>query len=261
MAKHIPGPLYVAQLGETGTPMIFFHSTPDDHRLWMYQTAHFSSWYRCLAVDLPGYGHSPGPQPGMKIEDMAEACWEVIDKVTSGGAIIHGNSLGSRVAQWMAAMQPERTLALIVSGTGFSTSSANMVTWAKRYREEGLPLRRRQVIEHFAPALQNDPTLQHYADMVCELSNVGTVDSIVAVNEALALHYPPDLLGRITSPTLVIAGTKDFSFGSVHEHGKHIKQSVLRTIEGAGHGVPIEAPAEYDRHCIEFLTTLGLFPA
>lgn len=260
MAHRIPGPLYCEQLGATGVPMIFCHSTPDDHRLWMYQTAHFSAWYRCLAVDLPGYGRSAAPLPGLRIEDMAEACWEVVDRVTSGGAIIHGNSLGSRVAQWMAALEPQRTLALIVSGTGFGGSSANMARWAKRYREEGIALRRRQVIEHFAPALQQDRLLNHYADMVCELSNHGTLESIIAVNEALALHYPPDLLARITAPTLVIAGTQDFSFGTVHEHKKHIPQSVLRKIEGAGHGVPIEAPAEYDRHCIEFLSAIGLFP-
>ncbi|HEY3918940.1 MAG TPA: alpha/beta hydrolase [Stellaceae bacterium] len=259
MATHIPGPLYCEELGASGVPMIFCHSTPDDHRLWMFQTAHFSAWHRCLAVDLPGYGRSAAPQPGLRIEDMAEACWEVVDRITASGAIIHGNSLGSRVAQWMAALQPKRTLALILSGTGFG-SSANMARWVVRYREEGIALRRRQVIEHFAPELQQDKLLNHYADMVCELSNAGTLASIIAVNEALALHYPPDLLGRITSPTLVIAGTKDFSFATVHEHDKHIKQSVLRTIEGAGHGVPIEAPAEYDRHCIDFLSSLGLFP-
>ena len=154
----------------------------------------------------------------------------------------------------------KRTLALIISGTGFGGSSEAMVRWAKRYREEGIALRRRQVIEHFAPDLQQDKLLNHYADMVCELSNEGTLNSIIAVNEALALHYPPDMLSRIASPTLVIAGTKDFSFGTVHEHKKHIPQSALRTIEGAGHGVPIEAPPEYDRHCIEFLSSIGLFP-
>jgi pimeloyl-ACP methyl ester carboxylesterase len=46
----------------------------------------------------------------------------------------------------------------------------------------------------------------------------------------------------------------------VHEHKKHIPQSELRIIEGAGHGVPIEAPAEYDRACIEYLSSIGLFP-
>jgi pimeloyl-ACP methyl ester carboxylesterase len=68
------------------------------------------------------------------------------------------------------------------------------------------------------------------------------------------------MLWRITAPTLIIAGTKDFSFSTVHEHKKHIPQSELRIIEGAGHGVPIEAPAEYDRHTIEFLSSIGLFP-
>ena len=259
MAKHIPGPLYYEQFGATGTPMIFCHSTPDDHRLWMFQTAHFSSWYRCLAVDLAGYGRSPAPQKGLTIADMADACWEVVDKVTSGGAIIHGNSLGSRVAQYMAATQPKRTIALILSGIGFGTSD-NMKRWAARYRDEGLPLRERQVIEHFAPDLQSNPLLQHYARMVCELSNVGTLESIITVNEALALHYPPDLLAKITSPTLIIAGTKDFSFATVHQHDKHMPGSTLKTIEGAGHGVPIEAPEQYDQACVEFLTKLGLHP-
>lgn len=260
MAQHIPGALYWEQLGATGLPMIFCHSTPDDHRLWMFQTAHFSSWYRCLAVDLPGYGRSAPPQPGVRIEDMAVACWEIVDRVSAGGAIIHGNSLGSRVALWMAALEPERTLALILSGTGFSGSSANMARWAERYRAEGIALRRRQIIEHFAPELQQDTLLNYYADMVCALDNRGTLASIIAVNEALALHYPADLLARIRAPTLVIAGTRDFSFGTVHEHKKHIPQSVLRTVDGAGHGVPIEAPSAYDRHCIEFLSSVRLFP-
>src|SRR5690348_543131 len=148
MAAHIPGPLYYEALGAAGLPMLFLHSTPDDHRLWMFQTAHFSAWYRCLAVDLPGYGRSPAPQAGLKIENIAAACWELVDTVSGGGIIIHGNSLGSRVAEWMAAMQPKRTLALIVSGTGFGGSSEAMARWAKRYREEGIALRRRQVIEH-----------------------------------------------------------------------------------------------------------------
>jgi pimeloyl-ACP methyl ester carboxylesterase len=64
VARHIPGPLYYEQQGASGTPMLFLHSTPDDHRLWMFQTAHFSAWYRCIAVDFAGYGRAPAPPPG-----------------------------------------------------------------------------------------------------------------------------------------------------------------------------------------------------
>ena len=73
MAHHIPGPLYFQQQGATGTPMIFLHSTPDEHRLWLYQTAHFSAWYRTVAVDLAGYGRSPIPQDGVSLADQAAA--------------------------------------------------------------------------------------------------------------------------------------------------------------------------------------------
>ena len=119
MARHIPGPLFFDQHGPSGMPMLFLHSTPDDHRLWMYQTAFFSSWYRTIAVDLAGYGRSPPAQKGMRVADQADAAWEVVDQVSSGKVIIHGNSMGSMVAMHMAHQQPDRVPALILSGTGY----------------------------------------------------------------------------------------------------------------------------------------------
>jgi len=73
MARHIPGPLYFEQLGSSGHPMLLLHSTPDDHRLWLYQTAHFSAWHRTVAVDLGGYGRSSatGDLPRVRMKEGA----------------------------------------------------------------------------------------------------------------------------------------------------------------------------------------------
>jgi pimeloyl-ACP methyl ester carboxylesterase len=260
MARHIPGPLYCEQFGANGTPMLFLHSTPDDHRIWLYQTAHFSNWYRAIAVDFAGYGRSPAPQPGVTIADQAAACWEVVDRLTAGGVIIHGNSMGAQVAKHMASQQPKRTLAVIVSGTGYPPPTDPMLRLIKRYRADGLPVRHEQVLDHFSEAGKARPILQHYARMVVELDNLSTLDSIVAMNEALAKPPGEEFYRKLSAPFLIICGTLDRSYSGAIEMQKVIEGSEFRSIEGTGHACMIEQPWAYDKHCIEFLSKLGLFP-
>ena len=235
MARHIPGPLYCQQLGAAGRPMFFIHSTPDDHRLWMYQTAHFSAWYRTMAVDLAGYGRSPAVQQGVTVSDQAAACWEVLDRLGAQDAIIQGNSLGAFVALHMAEQQPARTTALILSGCGYLKTREMMVRWKKRYQEEGIALREGQVLDHFSPSAQQLPLVKHYARMVVELNNEGTLPSIIAMNEALSQPDDESLFDAITMPTLIISGTADRNHPAAEALHRRIAGSRLGAIEGAGH--------------------------
>lgn len=262
MARHIPAPLYFEQFGKTGTPMVFLHSTPDELRFWMFQTAHFSPWYRCLAIDLAGYGRSPATQPGLTLADQADACWELVDRATGGGVILQGNSIGASVAMHMANQHPARTLALIVSGTGYSVNSDIMWRWVERYRQEGIGLRHTQALDHFSPAFQKSELARYYADMVADLNNEGTLGSVIAMNEANARSRPrPEAFyDALTMPTLIIAGKEDRTYPSSVELHKRLPESKFKTIEGAGHACNFEAPWEFDRHCIEFLDALGLYP-
>ncbi|MSQ53311.1 MAG: alpha/beta hydrolase [Betaproteobacteria bacterium] len=260
MAAHIPGPLHFHQQGPTGIPMIFLHSTPDDYRLWLYQQAHFSSWYRTVAVDLAGYGRSPIPQPGVTIPDQAAACWEVLDRVAPGEkAIVHGNSMGSMIAKHMVHQQPERSRALIISGTGYLPVRSPMARWEARYKEEGIDLRYLQCLDHFSPPAQALPLVQYYSKMVCELNNQGTLASIIAMNQALQVPDTVEFYAAIKTPTLIISGTADRNHATAVELPKYIKGSILKSIEGAGHAVMQEAPWLYDRYSIEFLASLGLW--
>ena len=73
MAEHIDGPLYYERMGRTGPVMAFVHPNPMDQSCWLYQMTHFSTWYRCIAIDIPGYGRSPTATEGLTLDDIGEA--------------------------------------------------------------------------------------------------------------------------------------------------------------------------------------------
>ena len=96
MARHIPGPLYFDQHGTQGLPMIFLQSTPDDHRLLMYQTARFSSWFRTIAVDLAGQcldHFSPPAQQLPHVQYYAPMVCELNNPSTLGTIIAMNEAL------------------------------------------------------------------------------------------------------------------------------------------------------------------------
>src|SRR6185503_3551042 len=121
--------------------------------------------------------------------------------VSDGGIIVQGNSVGSQVAMHMAAEQPRRVLAMIISGTGYPPPREPTARWKQRYEKEGIAPRREQIIDHFAPAAQKQPHLQYYADMLLELNNASTAPSIVATNQALMNAPGEDFYVSLSVPT------------------------------------------------------------
>src|SRR5262249_19547085 len=96
MAEHIDGPLYYETLGKSGPVMAFVHPNPMDQSCWIFQMAQMSTWFRCIAIDLPGYGKSPKARAGLTMQDIAQACWEATDDAYPGErAILVGCSIGS----------------------------------------------------------------------------------------------------------------------------------------------------------------------
>src|SRR6478609_6134219 len=121
MADHIDGPLYYERMGRTGPVMAFVHPNPMDQSCWIFQMAHLSTWFRCVAIDIPGYGRSPKADPELTRFDMAQALWEVLDEVAPGEpAILVGCSVGSSLVPHMYHLRPSQTAAMILSGTGYT---------------------------------------------------------------------------------------------------------------------------------------------
>lgn len=260
MAQNIDGPLYYERMGRSGPVMAFVHPNPMDQSCWIFQLAQFSTWYRCIAIDIPGYGRSPKCKPGISMNDIAQGCWEAIDEIAPGEkAILVGCSVGSAVITYMHNLKPERTRALILSGTGYNPDKEFAHRRIKTYRERGIDYRWEYTLEDLSPAFRATPLAKFFADMFAERNRYGDIQSIIHQFEAHAQRDPEDHQSRVKCPSIILSGSEDGTHQSAFALQKRIAGCEMKTLAGAGHACQIEQPWLFNQLMIEFLRNHGLF--
>jgi 3-oxoadipate enol-lactonase len=266
LAEHINGPLNYEQLGKDGPPMAFVHPNPMDRDCWIYQMPHFSTWFRCMTIDLPGYGRSPTATEGLTMPDVAQACWEAIDQAFGAGepVILAGLSVGSNVVPHMFHLRPQRVAALILSGAGHSDEPGMKPFAIKRmaqYGEQGVEFRRQHALEDFSPAFRETPLGQYFADLFAERNRWADAYTIIEMFRALGQPDPEWLHRGIKAPTLIIKGSLDGDVSRAFALADAIPGAELAIIPEAGHCCNMEQPWEWDARAIDFLKQRGLFPS
>ena len=78
-----------------GPAMILIHANPFDHDLWLYQTAHFSTWFKVITVDIRGYGRSVKMTEPFTLKDMCDDVLGVLSDLHVERAVLGGCSVGS----------------------------------------------------------------------------------------------------------------------------------------------------------------------
>jgi pimeloyl-ACP methyl ester carboxylesterase len=261
MANNIRGPLYYEKMGRTGPVIAFIHPNPMDQSCWIFQMAHLSTWYRCIAIDIPGYGRSPKADPGVTMTDMAEACWEAIDEGTPGKtAILVGCSVGSSLAPFMYHQRPDKTAALVLSGTGYNPTKEFAQRRIDNYTAEGTDYRWRYTFEDLSPAFRATPLAHFFANLFTERNEHADVQTIIHQFKALQQPYPDGHHESIACPTIILTGSEDGSHQRAFALQERIPNCELKVLPGAGHACQLEQPWLYDRFMMEFLTKHGLFP-
>ncbi len=237
--------------------MVFVHPNPQDSASWMFQMAHFSTWFRCVAVDLPGYGRSPSAAAGLTMEEVAAAVWEAVDGSTDGGpAVLVGCSVGSNVVQHMYHLRPEATEALVATG-GWTAVKEHAPRRIAGYRANGLDYRYGHVLENFSDDFARTPLAHWLAAMFVERNATTDVGTLITMFEALGVPDPDWLQFDLHAPVLVISGRLDRGHAAAHALHARLPDSRLAVIEDAGHACHLEKPWEYDAHVIRFLRELG----
>jgi pimeloyl-ACP methyl ester carboxylesterase len=242
-----------------GPAMVLIHANPFDHDLWMYQSAHFSTWFKVISVDIRGYGRSSKVTAPYSLKDMSDDVIGVMRDCDASRAILGGCSVGSSIALLLALDHPDRFDALVLVG-GNSGSSSRYQSRIDGYRNNLGDYHIRHLRELVTPAFAESRLGSHLLSLWVKREPRLNGEAIARVFLAGNLTATTDRLGTVTVPTLVINGELDHSLPAGQMTASLIPGAVHRVLPGTGHACCLEDPAGFDRLVFDFLQERGLVP-
>jgi pimeloyl-ACP methyl ester carboxylesterase len=263
-------PVNFVELGE-GPPLLFVHGLGGSWPNWLEQLPVFARSHRVIAVDLPGFGHSPMPRETISISGYARTLDVLLDSLGIDAAAVVGNSMGGFVAAELAINFPRRVerLALV--------SAAGISTYDNRAGTRALPGLRRaeRVVAAYAgwiaahsDAVARRPGLRN-ATLGLIASHPGRLPAALAAEQirgagkpgfvqALAANLDYDFrdrLAEIACPTLIVWGDNDrvITARDADRFAELIPGSRKVVFEDTGHVPMLERPGAFNALLDEFL--------
>jgi 3-oxoadipate enol-lactonase len=239
-------------------PLVFLHGIGGAARAWRGQLGAFSDRYHAIAWDMPGYGGS-APLPSVSITAFADALKDFLQQVGAVKPTLVGHSIGGMIVQQLLANEPGIAHAVVLAQTSpaFGKQDGD---WQKEFIDARLgPLDRGETMSSLAPKLVadlvgDDPDLDGIKLALDCMASVPEASYRAAMKSMLGFDLRKSL-GKISAPTLVLAGTKDRNAPAqmVKKMASFIPNATYVELEGVGHLVALEQPVEFNAALGDFL--------
>ncbi len=234
--------IWYASIG-TGTPVVLLHGGLTSSRSWDAQVpALLAAGHRVILIDSRGHGRSTmGPLP-LRYDLLAEDVLAVLDHLHLTRPAVIGWSDGAIVALLVAMRAPQRLGAVYAFG-------ANMDKASVRPNADDAP-----ILATVAPRLVAD-----YGARSPDPSGFGRLQQAVRAMQANQEDIGPEQLRRIRT-RVTIAGSADDEFilpAHFRALAKAIPSARLELFPAAGHFLPWQNPALFNRSLLTFLDGAG----
>ena len=254
--------LYVEDIGE-GIPVVFIHGWPLDHRMFEYQFIQLPrQGYRCIGIDMRGFGKSDSPWEGYSYNRMADDIRAVIDELKLENAILAGFSLGGALAiRYMSRHAGHGISKLVLMGAAAPSfvQRNNFPFGAPEEQIENLLIAihtdRPQMVTDFGKlftAKSGSDSFTAWLHRQCvDASAHGTLRVLESLRDG-------DLHGDIASirvPTAIFHGANDVicSFELAKLLNQGIPNSKLVVFEESGHGMLFDEPEKFSEELTGFM--------
>lgn len=99
-----------------GTPIVILHGWGSSASTWQASMEHLSrQGFRCIAVDLPGFGQTQEPPTAWNLADYTSFVRDFLAQVGVGRFVLLGHSFGGRIAIDYTSRYGEEVAALVLS--------------------------------------------------------------------------------------------------------------------------------------------------
>lgn len=218
----------------SGPVLILLHGNSEDHRYFSHQVDHFARTMRVIALDTRGHGESPHGEEPLSIAGFADDLHAFMEEQGIEHATLLGFSDGANIAMSFALEHPEMVDALILNG-------GNLY-----FKGLKTKVRMSIIVSHWFASFGSNKS-----------------QSAAERRELLELmlfepNFTPEMLQKLTMPTLVVAGTDDMV---QDEHTRLISQSIpharLEILDG-DHFVAAGNPEAFNAAVERFLIDEGV---
>jgi len=256
----------------SGEVIIFIHGLGSYSPAWQKNISALKNHFRCIAIDLPGYGKSSKEVHPGSMEFYGDVIIELMDKLNIKEAVIAGHSMGGQIGIVMALKYPDRISKLILAApAGFEEFNDGQKQWFRDVMTVEL--------------VKTTPTQAIRANVYANFYNMPD-DAEFMITDRIAMRGAKDfdnycytvvrsvngmvdrpvshLLEKVTQPTLILFGENDQLIpnpalnpgkteGIAKSGHEEIKGSKLILIPECGHFLQFEKPEIFNASVIEFL--------
>lgn len=233
---------HVSDTGIGSPSLVFLHYFGGSARTWQPVIDRLAARFRCLAIDLRGWGESEATPTGYAVADMADDVQTVLAALSLPRYALVGHSMGGKAAQVLAARAlPGLEKLLLIGPSPLSPEPMTEDDRAEMCAAWGDANAARKTLDTIAKMPLSEAWQQQVVeDNLRAARPAWEAWADLGSREDLSL-----LASQITVPAAVLAGENDpvLSLDALtREVAGRIPGATQTVLPGAGHLMPLEAP-------------------
>jgi pimeloyl-ACP methyl ester carboxylesterase len=250
--------VHYKSLGTGKTALVLVHGWSCDLSFWSEQVPALAGKVRVVLIDLPGHGKSDRPKIDYTMELFARAVDAVLQDAGVEKAVLAGHSMGTPVVCQFYRLFPKKTRALVAVDGSFRRIKIDQAMVDKILEMFSGP-NFKEVADKFVEGMLGPKVPAEVRERVKKAMT--SADRHVAVSAMRGMFNPAIWKeDPVEVPVLAIMAKAPFWDD---EYKAAVKKMIpkldYREMDGVGHFLMLERPAEFNRILTAFLKQQGLW--